>query len=373
VQWRRKISPIRIALIAKDIPDYCIEFAKTAAQQASVLLCIADTYVPTCAKQHEQLEIARLAWPRQREAKNVLFVNRLAKTIRNWQPDIVHILQEDWVWHSAIALLLREFPVITTVHDIQLHPGDVATAVLPRFFVNMVVRQSRAVVVHGETLKADAARVFKIAPGKIHVVPHPPIWHYSKLARKQGFHRPADQIFRVLFFGRIYRYKGLDYLLEAVHLIERKVPDFKITIAGRGDGLQIYSELLSGLCSVDIYNYFISSELAARLFAEADLVVLPYTEASQSGVLMIAMAFGLPVVATDVGEIATTVKSTQMGILVKPRDCQGLAAAIIKLAHDESLRLQLAANAVRAVQGPYSREVLSQRIAAVYNAVLKQG
>jgi glycosyltransferase involved in cell wall biosynthesis len=237
----------------------------------------------------------------------------------------------------------------------------------------MVVRQSRAVVVHGETLKADAARVFKIAPGKIHVVPHPPIWHYSKLARKQGFHRPADQIFRVLFFGRIYRYKGLDYLLEAVHLIERKVPDFKITIAGRGDGLQIYSELLSGLCSVDIYNYFISSELAARLFAEADLVVLPYTEASQSGVLMIAMAFGLPVVATDVGEIATTVKSTQMGILVKPRDCQGLAAAIIKLAHDESLRLQLAANAVRAVQGPYSREVLSQRIAAVYNAVLKQG
>jgi glycosyltransferase involved in cell wall biosynthesis len=364
---------VRICLIAPVIPDYCIEFAETIAESADVLLCIADKHFsPDRSMPTPRLEIQWLRWPRQRDViGSTIFMTRLARRVRQWRPDIVHILAEGYVWTNLLPSLLRSSPIVTTVHDIRLHPGDVSSSRIPRFFIKSLVRQSDAIIVHGEGLRRDAASQLPIELERIFVFPHPPLLRYRNVAQKHGFTKPSDGLFRVLFFGRIYEYKGLRYLLQAAPMIKAVVGQLKIIVAGTGDDFEKYRNLVSDPTSVQMHDEFIPVDQAARLFTEADVLALPYIEASQSGVLMIAMPFGLPVVATDVGEIAETIKSTGTGLLVPTRDEAALAKALIKIASDKDLRNRLSSKAKAAMDGPYSRKALSKRALAIYGQVLK--
>lgn len=363
---------MRVCLIAPDIPDYCIEFAETIAESGNVLLCIADKHFsPDRLAPSRHLEVEWLPWPRQRDLiGSAVFMIRLARRIRLWQPDIVHILMEGNVWTNVLPLFLRSWPILTTVHDVRLHPGDVSSSRVPRFLINSLVRQSDAIVVHGEGLRRDALKVLPVKLDRAFVFPHPPLWHYRNVAQNRGFYKRADGVFRVLFFGRIYEYKGLRYLLQAAPLLKKAVPHLRIIIAGAGDDFAKCRDLVYDPACIEVHNEFIPTDQAARLFCEADVLALPYIEASQSGVLMIAMTFGLPVVATDVGEIADTIKSTGMGLLVPPRNAAALANALIEIASDKNLRNRLSKNAEAAINGPYSRKSLSEHAMAIYRHLL---
>src|SRR5690606_20252897 len=112
---------------------------------------------------------------------------------------------------------------------------------------------------------------------------------------------------RVLFFGRIHRYKGLDYLIQAEPLITQKVPDARIVIAGTGEDFGRYEEAIAGRDAFEVHNYRIPYEEGARPFQQASVVALPYVEASQSGVIPPASGFRRPVVVTDVGSLPEVV------------------------------------------------------------------
>jgi glycosyltransferase involved in cell wall biosynthesis len=312
--------------------------------------------------------VAWLPWPRQREFAHIGFVGSLLKRIRAWKPDVVHILNESHLWLNVIAAGLNPTPVITTVHDIQTHPGDTQSARVPRFLAHILVRQSRAIVVHGEALRTQALATFRVAADKVFVIPHPPLTYYSRLAASAGIAKSSDGIFRVLFFGRVHQYKGLIHLLEAAPIVHAKAPHVVFTIAGKGDDLSAHvtpeqSEYIR------LVQRFVPHEEAARLFAEADLLVLPYTEASQSGVLMIGAAFGMPVVATDVGEIQSVVRSTGMGLIVPAGDAPALADAIVRVALDGKLQSELAAASTTAGRERYSPKQISRQMGEVYRRV----
>jgi glycosyltransferase involved in cell wall biosynthesis len=193
--------------------------------------------------------------------------------------------------------------------------------------------------------------------------------NYKEIAVGEGLRRPDDGVFRILFFGRICEYKGLGYLLSAVEMLERCSTPVKLVISGSGD-LSPYRDRLSRLSSVEVHNNFVSAREAARLFAEADVLALPYIEASQSGVLMIAMTFGLPVVATGVGEIGETVSRTGMGLVVPPRHTVQLADALDRVREEAGLHRSLAANTLHALGTSYSTKILAHGARLVYEKVL---
>ena len=87
---------------------------------------------------------------------------------------------------------------------------------------------------------------------------------------------------------------------------------------------------------------------------------------------MIAMRFAIPVIATDVGEMPSVVKSTEMGLVVPPRDAPALADAICKVAGDPELRQRFAANASYASETEYSRSNISARVEEIYECVIKK-
>lgn len=361
---------MRVALIAPEIPDYAMEYARTLRGSVDVLLLMPGQDRPLDGW-IEQAGVATewLPWPRQRRIlPSIALMRRLAQRVRRWQPDVVHILMNGHIWTTALECLFRPFPVLTAVHDVTTHPGDKAVARVPNLFFNLGVRQSAAIVVHGETLRRQAMARWSLPPERCFVLPHVPLARYREIAAAAGLRRRDDGIFRILFFGRICAYKGLGHLLSAVEMLQQSGPPVKLIVAGSG-ALAPYRGQLARLASVAVHNEFISAPQAAALFAEADVLALPYIEASQSGVLMIAMPFALPVVASNVGEIAETVARTGTGLLVPPHDPVSLARALDRVRQDSGLRAALAANALSAMQTQYAQTTLAQQARTIYQQV----
>ncbi len=364
---------MRVALVAPEIPDYSLEIAQIVAESSEVLLCIADKhFTKGRAFSNSRLEVAWLRWPRQRQLKNINFVKHLSRLIKGWKPDIVHVMSESNIWLNMLVPMVRPIPVITTIHDVQFHPGDHSSRRVPKIFANTLARWSRAIIVHGSGLRDQAIQELSIDAHSVYIAPHPPLRHYFEVARKNKFSKPRDNVFRVLFYGRIYEYKGLRYLLDAAPLVRAEVPNLRVVIAGTGDDFSKYRDHIKDPSYIEVHNRFISDLDTARLFAEADLLALPYIEASQSGVLMMSIPFGLPVVATEVGEMSNQVRSIKNGLVVPPADKLSLAAAIIQLAVDTNFRKQCSENARAAMTGQYSLQQLSLRMLSIYQQVISR-
>jgi glycosyltransferase involved in cell wall biosynthesis len=289
--------------------------------------------------------------------------------IRRWEPDIIHFLGENNIWLNLALPLLKGTPIVTTVHDVEFHPGDTDSQRIPRFFINSFIRQSDFIVVHGENLRAAAQEKLPVESVNLRVFPHIPLSYYKRLNDHKNISKPNHEYYKILFFGRIFKYKGLQYLIDAAPSILEKVPHARFIVAGTGD-----AEMLSELKKLppetfEIRGRFIPNEEVALLFNEADLLVLPYVEASQSGVLMMATPFGLPVVVTDVGEMAAVVRDLKLGLVVPACDHGALADAISEIATRADLKQEFRRNAISALRGPLSPVELASKAKEMYKQI----
>jgi glycosyltransferase involved in cell wall biosynthesis len=358
---------MRIVLIAPEIPDYALEYARILSKRCTVLLILPEKFYSEVRESSACYEVDWRAWPRQRSLSNIQFMRELAKTIKQWKPDAVHCLDGNHLWIWWLFLLVRQLPRVTTLHDVEVHPGDKATQKVPRLVISTVISLSAGILVHGQSLKVKAVEKWRILPSKIFVFPHPPLRRYKELATQLGYSSPRDGLVRVLFFGRLQSYKGLQYLIAAATKVAEKRANVRFLIAGRGDP---DDTSLVSRSQIIIRNEFIPDEDAAKLFAEADILVLPYIEASQSGVLLVAMVFGVPVVATDVGEMAQLVRESSMGCLVQPADADALHNAILELLDDPIRRDQIRASIREYYESHMSDESLAGCAIGIYDQVL---
>jgi glycosyltransferase involved in cell wall biosynthesis len=171
----------------------------------------------------------------------------------------------------------------------------------------------------------------------------------------------------VLFFGRIWDYKGLHYLIEAAPIVAKKIPHVKFVIAGEGDDFQKYRDLIGDSPLFEVHNRWISDEERAEMFRRSSVVVLPYTEATQSAVVPVAYNFSRPVVGTRVGALAECIDDGTTGFLVPPRDPESLAVAIVRILENDSLRLQMGMAGKQKLIRECSPEVVAQRTVQVYS------
>ena len=137
----------------------------------------------------------------------------------------------------------------------------------------------------------------------------------------------------LLFFGNVRRYKGLDGFLQALAIVKREMA-FEATVAGefyidRSPFRSLAAKLGIDDC-VTWKDHYIPNEEVPAIFEQADLVVLPYIEATQSGVVPLAYRFGVPVVASDVGGLAEVVQDGRTGYLVPSGNPEILADRIVQ-------------------------------------------
>ena len=144
----------------------------------------------------------------------------------------------------------------------------------------------------------------------------------------------------------------------------------KMIIAGRGDMSVAQAAAGEHPERFDLRPRRIDDLETAQLFTDADVLVLPYIEASQSGVLAIAPSFGLPVVASNIGEIGEVVRLTGMGLTVPPADPAALAGALREVLENDALRAELSRKSAEAETGALSMERIWTLTKAAYNGAM---
>ncbi len=253
-------------------------------------------------------------------------------------------------WHPFFALaylgvmnrLPAEVPVGAVVHNVAPHeqmPGG-------RFLGLRFLRRCDFLVTGGQAL---AEVLQRLCPGaRVSVVPHPPyiLPHTRELPARDEARRnlglpPEGAVF--LFFGLVRPYKGLDVLLEALDLLPEDIP-WTCVVAGEFyEPAEPFRRRLRELGLEDrvrLEDRYIPNAEVADYFAAADLVVLPYRQATQSGVAALARALRRPVLSTRCGAITETVREGIDGWLVEPGDPVALAGRMgLVVADPTSARL----------------------------------
>jgi glycosyltransferase involved in cell wall biosynthesis len=261
------------------------------------------------------------------------------------EADVVHF---QWltVQPLDVHLLPRGRPLALTAHDVlprEPRPGQ-------RGAQRRLFERVDAVLVHSEHGRERLTGALGIDPARVHVVPHGAFEHLTRQADERPLPPELAAVEGpvVLCFGLIRPYKGIDVLLEAW----RGVEGAELWIVGmpRMDLEPLRAAAPPG---VRFVPRFVTDAEIPAFFRRADLVVLPYREIDQSGVLFTALAFGRPLLLSAVGGFPE-VAATGAAELVPPGDAGALRQALVRLLGDGAGRERLAAAARAAAAGPYS-------------------
>jgi len=312
-------------------------------------------------------------------------IRALAAQVRAWQPDIL-LFPMFHPWNAALQKELAPIPSIVFVHDPRPHPG--LTGWLHARFENASLKAAAHCIILSQIFQPDLVRR-GVPPEHITVVPHGVLPKASlqvelpKASLQVELPKASLQVEQpqshpprpdrqqsgptLLFSGRITTYKGLDVLLAAFESLRDRRPGLRLCIAGEGS-LAPYRRQLDRLKNVEVTNRWLEDSEIPPLFSRADIVVLPYTSASQSGVLAVAAGFGLPVIATRTGGLSEQIQSGETGLLVSPGSVEELAAAIERLLDDPALASRLGA----ALQQDFEQNRSWEQTAGLILKVCKQ-
>ncbi len=251
---------------------------------------------------------------------------------------------------------------VLILHDAVFHPGD--SYLFRHTILSRQIHQTDALIVLSDHVKQQVMQLFNYPSDRIWSMPHAAFKFGSK-AIIPATHPRGSRPLRLLFFGRIVAYKGLDRLLQAYRLLVRQYA-IDLTIAGSGN-LEPFAGLLD--LAVNVVNRWLREDDVAALIAASDIVVLPYDEASQSGVAASAYAAGRPVVVTPIGGLVEQVQDTT-GIIAKDMSVEAFAAAIAKFADEPCLLDCCAEGALAYAQNSLSWERSAQVVDEVCSAVV---
>lgn len=240
----------------------------------------------------------------------------LVRLIRELEPDIAVCAQPGPLdLMMAVALRWLGIPFLVLVHDADAHPGDGFP--MQMWLQRTLCRQANTVAALTAHV-GDRLLLQKLAgtPGRPLVrLRHPPM-HYAFAEHHHPVPDPERGTFRFLLFGRLLPYKGLDLFADSLGLLGRG-RKLSVRVVGLGPESRALS-VLRGLPGVTVENRWVPEAEVGALFNWADAVVLPYREASQSGVAAVALAARRYVVATNVGGLAEQLSSETLAVLCEP-------------------------------------------------------
>ena len=282
----------------------------------------------------EQDKATPVASTRILDSANPFTWRRTGRAILRWKPDVVVFSYWNSYFvpsHAPVARMMRRHGVktVTVVHNAIPHEPKFFDKPLARRFFRLndvLVSMCDAVTADIRSLCPDARIVQR---------PHPVYDHFGQKQDKAEAQRQLglDPGLRtLLFFGLIRDYKGLDLLLDAMPLLG---PGYQLVVAGESYGSfdKYQAQIDASGCAgrIHVFNRYIDDAQVPGFFSAADVCVLPYRSATQSGITAIALHFEVPVVATPVGGLAESVERPGIGRMTEEISPRGIAAAISDL------------------------------------------
>ncbi|PWT73102.1 MAG: hypothetical protein C5B59_14280 [Bacteroidetes bacterium] len=253
-----------------------------------------------------EFKIAHLKY-RRRSPVNIPVYIKLILAIRKGNYDIIYLNDfEDIYFRTLFAAFISKDKAIYGIHDVVHHSGwrtnlllrETKKIFLKKF--NTVLTFSRS---EGKQVESKCSRVFAVPMA------------LKNFGEKLSVKKDYDTI-QFLFFGNIERYKGLDFLISVIKRLSLKYDNFQLKIAGRCNEWQrLYESAIADDKSIVADIRFIQNEEIPALFASAHYLILPYKDVTQSGPLMIAYYYDVPVIASDLDGFREYVEEGTTGFI----------------------------------------------------------
>lgn len=361
---------MRILSLARGFEDYIVELANALSVHAEVHVVVSSKDEWISASLLPTVRVFRSRAPKVSSLGNLLALLRIARYVRRVRPDIIHV-QSGSSWELGLKRLFPEIPLVITMHDITKHPSWMENTFrfrVQQWTLDASLRIADGLIVHGEHMCKAAEKCCSERGLRktIASIPHGIISRYGIGLGRAEVKTPGN----VLFFGFVNKYKGVEYLIKAEPLIRKTIPDVNIRIEGSTDHVAYYRGLLHSNSMIEMNLGRVSDQRVTELFRWADVIVLPYIEASQSGVLQLAMAFAVPPVVTRVGGLPEVVADGWSGLVVEPRDEAALANAISRLLSDTNLRERIIHGQRSAREGIFAWSNIASQTKEFYARVL---
>jgi glycosyltransferase involved in cell wall biosynthesis len=296
-----------------------------------------------------------------RSIQNFLLSFLLVKKLKNF--DIIHFNGTNGIL-PLLIFLLRKRKLVFTIHDIHSHSGEKTRYSFAERLNKYIIKSRFPLVVQNDTDYKYLIKKYSDISEKFNFIPFGVLDIYKEFKSNNTKTFSSD----LLFFGRISPYKGIEYLIEAIKKLKTQGVTLNAIIAGQGYTYFQTEDL--GKFGIKLINRHIENEELVSLIENTKVVVCPYTDATQSGVVMTAFAFNKPVVASDAGSFREVIKDGITGFLVPPKDSEVLASKIKLLISDPVLIEQMGDN-IRAfaMTGEYSWEKIVNNMQKLYSSV----
>jgi len=184
-----------------------------------------------------------------------------------------------------------------------------------------------------------------------------------------------NTLFFLSLLDEFHEYKGLDYLLEAVEIVKKTIPDVKLVVGGKGVLMDHYMKKTvdMGLSDNVEFHGFIPDDKMALYYSRANIFILPSISSLQEGfgiVALEALACETPVITTDIVGVSSDLKGENAGLAVAPKNKEELAEAIIHLLENKELRIKMGVNGRSLVKASYTWKGIAKKMEKVYNELV---
>ncbi len=305
--------------------------------------------------------------------------------LRRWSPMAIQLNGAEHPFRYLFLFMLLKLtvraPLIYGAHNVSPQWIEEAAPVgrRQRLVLRALGNLSHFVVVSAHENKRRFADLTGLSPEKVAVIPignniplRDPIEGAGAWDPDPAEPPPANGT-NILFFGNIVPTKGLKYLLKALPLVLERRPAARLRIVGRPvEPFHPYAGMISDMglqAHVDTVLSFVPFDEILSHFRWADVLVLPYVQTSQSGVLFTASAVARPSVVTDVGGLPEAVEHERSGFVVSPRDPRALAEAICRILDDPDLRAAMGRRAQELCSTTFSWRTIARQSGELYMAV----
>lgn len=259
----------------------------------------------------------------------------VSKFIKCGNFDIIHTDMPIMLWKTPLLRYRKKMVLVVhepIPHAKKLHP-------MVEFFRKLNFKLIPKIVILNHVVYDDFCQKYGIDKGRVLVNQLGPLDCIKIFSNENGLYDSN----KLVFWGRIARYKGLEYLCQAMTMVHDVVPEAQLVVAGDGEfyfDIRPYEEL----SYITIIHKYLNMDELATVISDAAFTVCPYISSSQSGGVITSLVMGKPVIGTDYETMREMITDGKTGILVPPKDVAALAKAIIRLLKDKKLQKQLMDN-----------------------------
>lgn len=326
-------TPVRFYPYTGGVEKYALDISRELVKLNNKVMVICANEPKSDIKSLDGIKINRLNYLCKIANTNL----SLTLPFKLWKEnfDIMHTyLPTPWFadWSVLIAKLKRKKVVLSYCNDIV---GNGIGNIIAKIYNNTILKLTLRLADKIITIGPNYLNSSKYLKNHAHKVQFIPIGVDRNKFKNINIEKQKNTIFFLSVLDEYHKYKGLDYLLEAIKIAKNEISDIKLIIGGEGSLLKYYKNKTKelGIENNVEFHGFIPDKKLVEYYNKHEIFVLPSIDPKQEGfgiVLLEALACGTPVITTDIVGMANEIKKYNTGIITKPKNSKILAESIVK-------------------------------------------